>query len=811
VNLLSTTGTDAVHEQAAPVQEPPEESLELPGSDSGTQPISVMVGDGGGGGADAESGSESGDQPGVSSPERQAAAIIIDTAQSEQQINATAAAHRGQISSRFGAVRSHIAGLLASSAAGIRTFLTARQAEVQATAASVLTAGQAMLTGTMRAAQGQIQQARTVLDGVAETATAALEGQVSQTAGRITGLVDALPLPDLPGVSAIRAGARALAGRAASAVTGALGQVRGLIGAALQRGAGLLNSLLSSFNEAASSALNRIGSTVQAAVQSVFAGLSRIGTTVVEGLRRALDGTVLAGLRRVESTLSNNLATARRQAITALHTNRDEHLQAVREGRSAADGGQNLVEEARQNNAVVVKTFRERGSSLLGSVLDAIGAGASALGQHLGALVGRVIAIVQAPLAPILAGLHQVGQAISGFIQSLLPELMAGIASVAGFVRSLVQNPLDAAVNFAAGAVSRAGQFFAGLPARLLGGNLSLPSVAELIGDPRASGPIVKPPPGPIVKPILTILSLLFLTVGAIVLYFAPSLVAAVAAVLAALGITVAPVTLLIIVGVVAVAALIAALVLLYLLYRLVKPGPKPPPPVITHQTDFSAPDGSPKNRDAVGVGEHVLFTGSAAGTWTASAGSPRRGTGPTFTWVAPTRRRSVTIRLVVGRAAASAKLSVLEPNTIVGHKLRDLTPAPGKFGAGMELEFEYHPLRVSFGKAAAREVEGPASSIKGYYKRFKRKDLHHNPGPVKFFPIAENNRDAGGVKDQASWLDQPPPFSDGSFHWKIPNKFRVVTESGDGKEFTTVIQEFGMEASGKASVDKAGEHTEHP
>jgi hypothetical protein len=579
VNFLSTTGTDAGQEQAAPVQGPRGESFELSESDPSAQPTSVMVGGGSSGGGARDSGGGSGDQPSVPSPERQAAAIIADSAHSEQQVKAVAAARRGEISARFAEVRGRTTGLLASLSAGIQTFVTARQAEVQTTTASILTAGQAMQAGTVKAAQGQIQQARTVLDGVAGSATVALERQVSQTAGRITGFVDGLPLPDLPGVSAIRAGARALAGGAASAVTATLGQVRGLVGAALQRGAEMLGSLLSLVSQAASSALNRIGSMIQAAVRSVFAGLSRMGAALLNGLRRAVDGTVLAGLRRVESTLIKNLATAERQAIIALRANRDEHLQALRDGRGATDGSTNLAEEARQNSVAVVTTFRERVTGLLGSIFGAIGAGAAALRQQLGQLLSRVIAVVQAPLTQILAGLRQVGQAVGGFLQSLLSDLAAGITSVVGFVRSLIQNPMDAVINFATRAVSKAVQFFAGLPSRLLGGNFSLPGVTELIGEPLAKGPIIKPPPGPIVKPILTFLSLLFLTVGAIILYFAPSLVAAVAAALAALGITVAPVTLLIIVGIVAVAALIAALVLLYLLYRLVKPGPKPPKP----------------------------------------------------------------------------------------------------------------------------------------------------------------------------------------------------------------------------------------
>lgn len=808
--LERPTGTDSGHEQAVPVQEPEDESLELSESDPTSQPTSVMVGGEGGGGGAAGSGGGSGDLPRTLSPERQAELIVADSAQSEQQVKAVTAARRREMSAQFGAVRRRITGLLASSSAGIRTFLATAQTEVRATTSSVLTSGQAMLAGAIQAAQGQIQQARAVLEGVAQSATAALEGQVGQTAGRITGLVNRLSLPDLPGVSAIRAGAAAVAGRAASAVTAALGQVRGLVGTAVRWGAGQLGTLLASVSQRASSALSRIGSMIQGAVRSVFAGLSRVGAALLDGLRRAVRGTVLAGLGRAESKLQDNLATAERQAIASLHTNRDGHLQALRDGRGAADGSPNLAEQARQNNVAVITTFRERVTGLLGSIFDAISTGASALGEHLGQLVSRVIAIVRAPLAQILTGLRQAGQAISGFLQSVLTDLSAGITSVVGSARSLIQQPLDAAMHFASGAVSRAGQFFTSLPSRLLAGNLRLPSIAELIGDARAAGPIVKPPPGTIVKPILTFLAALFLTIGILVVVYAPSLAVAVAAVLAFLGITVAPATFVIIVGVVAVLALIAALLLLYLLYRLVKPGLKPPPPVITHQTDFSAPDGSPKSRGDVGVGERVVFTGSAAGTWTASAGSPRSGTGPTFAWVAPERRRTVTIRLTVGRGKASAKLSVLEPNGIVAHKLSDQKPAAGKFGAGMFLDFEFHPLRVSFGNAASREVEGPASAIEGYYKRFSKKFLRHNPGPVHFFPIGQNNRWAP-TQDDASWLDQPPPFKDGSFHWKIPNKFRVVTESGDGKKYTTVIQEFGMEASGRATVDKAGAHTQHP
>lgn len=790
---------------AEPVAEPAEESVDVPGEEPLVESTMEGGGEGGGGGAGEEGGS--GGPPPELPPEQQAQLIAADSEQSEQQVNAIATNRRSEISGQFGGVRRRVTALLGSASAGVQGFLSARQAEVQAAATAVFTTGQNLMTSTMQAARGLLTQARTTLDGIVAAATAGLESQVNAAAGRITGLVDGISLPDLPGVSAIRSGARALAGRAAGVVTSGLGLARGLISSAVQQGTRLLSSALSAAEQAASSALGRVRTMVTSAVRSVFAGLSRIGSSVLNALRTALNAGLMPGLNRAESTITGQVSTAQRQAVRSIRSNRDQHLQGVREGRRAADGG-DLVSQARQNNASVVNAFRERTGSILGSVFGALATGASAVVAHIGRFVGRVIDLVRAPLVQMVAQLRQLGQAIASFFSALLADLGEKVTAVVGFVRSAVQEPLDAVIRFASGAVTRIGQFFSGLASRLLSGNFSLPGASELVGDPRASGPIVKPPPGPIVKPALELLVLIFAVVGAIVLYFAPQLAAVAVAILALIGVEATVIAIAVVIGLLAVLALALLLLMLYLLYKLVKPGPKPPPPTITHATDFAAPDGSPNTRNLVGVGERVVFTGSAPGTWTASAGSPRRGAGATFTWTAPVRRASVTIRLTVGRGTASERLSVLEPKSIRAIKLRELAFPPGTSGAGMKLDFEFNPLTVSFGNAETREVAGPASAITGYYKRFPKKKLAHNPGPLRFFRIAQNNRFAG-AEDKASQGPMPPPFSAGSFHWKIPNKYRVITESGDGKQYTVVKQEFGMEASGKASVDKAGAHVD--
>src|SRR5689334_5177361 len=75
-------------------------------------------------------------------------------------------------------------------------------------------------------------------------------------------------------------------------------------------------------------------------------------------------------------------------------------------------------------------------------------------------------------------------------------------------------------------------------------------------------------------------------------------------------------------------------------------PSSQPAAPTITSETTFAAPDGSAKTRTDIGVGEEVKFTGSASGKWTATDGKPLTlASGTTFTWTAPERAKTVTIK----------------------------------------------------------------------------------------------------------------------------------------------------------------------
>ena len=109
--------------------------------------------------------------------------------------------------------------------------------------------------------------------------------------------------------------------------------------------------------------------------------------------------------------------------------------------------------------------------------------------------------------------------------------------------------------------------------------------------------------------------------------------------------------------------------------------------------------------------------------------------------------------------------------------------------------------LLTDFGNVESKEVSHAATNVTGYF--IGDPNLWHNTGDT-FYAIGPNNIDT--ATDEASDSGEPRPWSAGGFDWDIPNHFRVKTESGDGKRFTTVDQDVRIiDASGRTTLSKAG------
>ncbi|MDH5180182.1 MAG: hypothetical protein OEZ39_17155 [Gammaproteobacteria bacterium] len=243
-------------------------------------------------------------------------------------------------------------------------------------------------------------------------------------------------------------------------------------------------------------------------------------------------------------------------------------------------------------------------------------------------------------------------------------------------------------------------------------------------------------------------------------------------------------------------------------------PAPAPAAPTITSSSVKAAPSGAANTRSRIGVGETVVFTGSVAGTWTASIGTASGPNSTTFNWTAPATAANTdaTITLTAGSQTVTKTVTVVKPNSISMRNVDSHAALVGAGGACMRTEVTFGPSDVCLGAMQWLEVPGPATDVTGFFTKYSDATLHHDPNPDYAIVDDTNKMEAGpnnSDRDHCAWHSTAGPYSDGGFKWDIPNKYILDTEApADGRHFTDTTQRFTMNAAGTMTITKAGAST---
>lgn len=219
----------------------------------------------------------------------------------------------------------------------------------------------------------------------------------------------------------------------------------------------------------------------------------------------------------------------------------------------------------------------------------------------------------------------------------------------------------------------------------------------------------------------------------------------------------------------------------------------------VATKTAARAPSGAPDTRRTVGVGETVVLTANARGTWSMSSGTKTASSNTRLVWTAGDHAGTATVTFHHGNRTMQTKLTVVSPNTLA-MKLhsRDTIPK-GEMGAGMVTNVTIGPASVSFGNVEWLEVPGGPTSIWGYFKDHDAPNHHPNPSWLRW------NAHNGGLSDHAMIRGYDKPWSPGGFTWVIPNKYRV-TGTGSGYVFIYTHQVFRIaDNKGTVTVTKGG------
>jgi hypothetical protein len=234
-------------------------------------------------------------------------------------------------------------------------------------------------------------------------------------------------------------------------------------------------------------------------------------------------------------------------------------------------------------------------------------------------------------------------------------------------------------------------------------------------------------------------------------------------------------------------------------------PTPKPPAPApctITTRTLLPAPDGTANTRAVVGVGEEVEMTCSVPAVFAATAGTIRVVNPSQIIWTAP----DVPTPAVITATPASAppcnvSMAVIKPTANLQTVARALVYSRGLAGSGFVGNAVVQPLSVAFQALDIRE-EQVLSTATGYYDvvlHWNRK-AHPQGSPI---PVAADNS-AGQDTVGSVPPGTPPPFSDGRFHWPIPQSYRV--RGGPFRNYSTAdhVQEM-KDTTGEETTSKEG------
>jgi hypothetical protein len=202
----------------------------------------------------------------------------------------------------------------------------------------------------------------------------------------------------------------------------------------------------------------------------------------------------------------------------------------------------------------------------------------------------------------------------------------------------------------------------------------------------------------------------------------------------------------------------------------------------------WASPSGD-QARTTVGIGELSSFVVSdlPGGSWRSADGTGTTVNSVTFQWTASKVGTNKITYTAANQDISTVTMTTIAPVSLSAKKDRDITNfAAGDQGAGMELTITVAPTTVSFQALEIMEDTCNASAISGYFTKHTPPNHDAAAGAGLWRQLGTNN----DMSDTADSSNQPSPWSQGSYTWAIPARWRKVGDTSSGTLFTTKSNE---------------------
>jgi hypothetical protein len=210
--------------------------------------------------------------------------------------------------------------------------------------------------------------------------------------------------------------------------------------------------------------------------------------------------------------------------------------------------------------------------------------------------------------------------------------------------------------------------------------------------------------------------------------------------------------------------------------------------PAIVVTNGWASPAGD-TDRTTVGIGELSSFVVSdvAGGKWKSADGTGTTVNSVTFRWTASAAGTNKITYTAADGTISSVTMTTKAPESLSGKKDNEITIYPaGSQGAGMELTITVLPTTVSFQALEVMEDTCSASAISGYFTKHAPPNHDAKAGAGTWRQVGPNN----DVSDTADSSDQPSPWSQGSYTWAIPARWRKTGAQTSGTAFSAKSNE---------------------
>ena len=210
--------------------------------------------------------------------------------------------------------------------------------------------------------------------------------------------------------------------------------------------------------------------------------------------------------------------------------------------------------------------------------------------------------------------------------------------------------------------------------------------------------------------------------------------------------------------------------------------------PAITVSNGWANPSGA-QDRTTVGIGELSSFIVNdvAGGRWTSADGTGTTVNSVTFRWTASAAGTNTITYTAANGTTSSVTMTTKAPEKLSGKKDNDISTFPaGAQGAGMELTITVLPTTVSFQALEVMEGTCNASAISGYFTTHTPPKHDAAAGAGVWKQVGSNN----DVSDTADSSGQPSPWSQGSYTWAIPARWRKAGGQTSGTAFSATSDE---------------------